>query len=82
MGEGHSLRLSFPDGKRLLVSTQLPSGSRLYTLDLGTGKVEPISPEGQFFGTSMTHLFAPDGRRLLAANDRAYGLYSFVDVAF
>ena len=72
----------FPGGKRLVVSIQFATGSRLYTLDLENGKVEPLSPEGQFLGTSMTHPFSPDGRRMLAHNGNAYGLYSLVDGRF
>jgi Tol biopolymer transport system component len=72
--------LFFPDGKRLLLSVNFAetANSRLYALDIETGRAEPLSPEGESAGTSMTHPFSPDGRRLLAtvADNRPYGIYT------
>ncbi len=70
----------YPDGKRLLVSIKFPkagSRSRLYVFDLQTGRLDPLSPEDQSVGVSMTHPFSPDAKRVLASDDvEGYGLYS------
>jgi hypothetical protein len=55
-----------PGGERLVLSGHLPGGgTRLYTFDLATRKLDPISPEG------ITAYFAavasPDGRRAFAS---------------
>jgi hypothetical protein len=70
--------LFFPDGKRLLVIVNFLENARLYSLELDTGKVEPISPEDRSAGTSMSHPFSPDARRLLASvqDDRPSGIYT------
>ena len=54
------------------------ANSRLYALDIETGRAERLTPAEQSAGTSMTHPFSPDGRRLLAtvADDRPYGIYT------
>ena len=72
--------LFFPDGKRLLLSVNFADtdNARLYAIDIETGRAEPLTPEGESAGTSMTHPFSPDGRRLLAtvADNRPYGIYT------
>jgi hypothetical protein len=72
--------LWFPDGKRLLIEIYSfeTQSSRLYALDLATARLEPLSPEDRSAGTSMTHPFSPDARRLLVSvqNDRPYGIYT------
>ena len=73
--------LWFPAGNKLLISVNFfaPTFSaRLYALDLETARLEPLSPEDRSAGTSMTHPFSPDARRLLVSvlDNRPYGIYS------
>jgi len=62
----------FPDGRRFLVfGSETGHQPRAYALDLQTGVVAPIAPEG----TRGTFL-SPDGRLLAAAQGNQYGLFN------
>ncbi|HKV81991.1 MAG TPA: protein kinase [Candidatus Sulfotelmatobacter sp.] len=58
----HSWAHWFPDGKRILFAADEPGkGVRFYVYDMGTGKSEPISPEG-VNGTSFA--VSPDSQQI------------------
>ena len=58
----HSWAHWFPDGKRILFAADEPGkGVRLYVYDMGSGKSEPISPEG-VNGTSFA--ISPDSLQI------------------
>jgi len=58
----HSWAHWFPDGKRILFAADEPGkGVRLYVYDMGSGKSEPISPEG-VNGTSFA--ISPDSQQI------------------
>ena len=59
----HSWAHWFPDGKRILFAADEPGkGVRFYVCDLGSGKSEPISPEG-VNGTSFA--ISPDSQNVV-----------------
>jgi serine/threonine protein kinase len=54
----------FPDGRRILINGQLPSGkTRIYSVDLEDGSYRQIAPDGfdSFFGEIP---ISPDGKRI------------------
>ncbi|HEY6938853.1 MAG TPA: protein kinase [Terriglobales bacterium] len=56
----HAWARWFPDGKRILFSGNEPGrGVRLYTLDIASGKIQPVSPEG-VVGTA--YAISPDSK--------------------
>ena len=58
----HSWAHWFPDGKRILFAADEPGkGVRFYVYDMGSGKSEPISPEG-VNGTSFA--ISPDSQQI------------------
>jgi len=62
----------FPDGRRFLVfGSETGRQTRAYALDLQTGVVAPIAPEGTR-GTFVS----PDGELLAAAQGNQYGLFN------
>ena len=60
----HTWARWFPDGKRILFSGNEPGrGVRLYTLDVTSGKAQPVSPEG-VVGTA--YAISPDSKFVAA----------------
>src|SRR6185437_15094331 len=73
----HAWARWFPDGKRILFSGNEPGrGVRLYTLDIASGKSQPVSPEG-VAGTAFA--ISPDSRFVAAIGPDQKGYWYPLD---